>query len=247
MQKPSIHFSDKHWYLLYTIIAVLGLVFSFCILGSYFKDIRATERFVTVKGLSEKDVRADIGTWVLSFNATGDDLQFLQTKIEEDKEKVITFLTQEGFNQDHISVESIEVVDLLAREYREEKVEQNRFIIHANIKLRTPLVDKIQTTRGKLGELVKQGVLVSGNTPTFLFTRLNDVKPEMIADATRNARQAAAQFAKDSDSHLGKIRRAYQGVFAILPQDYTEYGESESSQINKKVRIVSTIDYFLED
>ena len=121
----------------------------------------------------------------------------------------------------------------------------NRFIINSSINIRTDQVNLIARISQKTGELVRQGVVLSEyQGPSYIFTKLNDVKPDMIAEATANARIAADKFATDSGSRLGKIKRARQGVFSILPRDGMGIS-SEQHQIDKKVRVVSTLDYYI--
>lgn len=122
---------------------------------------------------------------------------------------------------------------------------QSRFIINASVDVRTDKVDTVAKISGKTGDLVRKGVVLSEfQGPSYIFTKLNDVKPAMIAEATANARTAAAQFAADSKSRLGKIKRAYQGIFMILARDGDQIA-MEHQSIDKKVRVVSTVDYYI--
>jgi len=147
-----------------------------------------------------------------------------------------------------IEVQGVEVNDVLANAYRSGPVDM-RFIVAQTLLVRSSDVDRIAAVSQRVGELVDAGVVLSsegGGGPYYLFTKLNDVKPAMIAEATKRAREGAEQFAADSGSRVGGIRRASQGLFQILTRDDTP-GTSEQRQINKTVRVVSTVDYLLVD
>ena len=130
-------------------------------------------------------------------------------------------------------------------------------MIEGSVLVRTNNVDLVQSVSGQTSEIVRSGVALSqenscGGGPSFLFTQLNEIKPEMLAEATKNARKAAEQFAADSGSSVGSIKQAYQGVFSVTPRDQTESNDNSNScdtvaDPNKKVRVVTTVDYFLVD
>jgi hypothetical protein len=156
-------------------------------------------------------------------------------------------LTGQGIEPEAIQPQRVEVTDLLAQPYRPEGVGDNRFILAQTVIVRTEQVDQVARLNQQTGELVKRGVvLVDAGGPSYLFTRLNEIKPEMLAEATRNARVSAEQFAADSDSEIAGIRRASQGLFEILARDPAP-GLFEPNQMDKKVRVVSTIEYRLRD
>ncbi len=216
-------------------------------IGKGFYKSRMANRYVTVKGLSEKNVKADLASWVISFSATGDYLLAVQEKIDKDRKQVINFLKRNGLQEDEYSPGSLTVTDLLAKSYRSKDVRSNRFIIKGSVSILTDKIGLISSIHEKLGDLVSSGVvLVDSDKASYLFTKLNEIKPAMIAEATENARKAAEQFAKDSGSDVGGIRRANQGIFLILPR-YGKHSYQESEQIDKKVRVVSTIEYYLEN
>lgn len=220
-------------------------------LGPAFVKGKLADRVVTVKGLSERQVKADLALWDIAYTATGDDLGAAQTKVESDTKIIHDFLTQNGLPAESVTPQQVEVVDLMAQQYRSEGASQSRFIVTASLLVRSGDVDLVQSIARKTGDLIKQGVIFAkensgSNTPYYLFTRLNDVKLDMIAEATKNARDAADQFAADSGAHIGAIYRANQGQFSILPGDNWP-GADESRQINKTVRVVATVDYMLTD
>jgi hypothetical protein len=211
---------------------------------------RASDRFVTVKGISERDVSANIALWPIRFVSTDDDLKKAQSRIKKSEEQILSFLNKYNINPNSVQIQNLEVTDLLANPYRSGPT-KSRYIIAQTLMVRTNDPESIKNASQQVGELVDAGVVLSTSGgpsmgPTYLFTELSRLKPEMIAEATANARRAAEQFALDSGSRLGTIRRANQGVFVILPRDRAP-GIREGSQHQKTVRVVSTIEYYLKD
>ncbi|MBL8660475.1 MAG: SIMPL domain-containing protein [Rhodospirillales bacterium] len=228
-------------------VLAAGMVVAAWVIADGLREVRTGERTVAVKGLAERDVKADLALWPMRFVATSNALDEAQAKIAADATTIAAFLGQAGIGREEIAVQSIEVTDLLAQAYRSGPVE-SRFIVAQTLMVRSPEVDRIAAASQKVGDLVARGVVLSGDGPAagpaYVFTGLNAIKPGMIAEATRNARAAAEQFATDSASHLGGIRTASQGLFQILPRDDAP-GETESRQINKTVRVVATLEYAL--
>ncbi len=211
------------------------------------REFKSYDRFVTVKGLAQKDVVADLVLWPISYTETGNDLSTLQATMETRGANVITFLKKYGVADSEIELQQVNVQDLMAQGYRQDNVQDSRYILTQTYMVRTPNVEAVYKASQNVGELVKQGIVLAQGSagPTYLYTKLNDIKPEMIAQATQNAREAADQFAKDSGQKVGEIRTAYQGIFQILARDDT-YAVSEPQQMNKTVRVVSTIDFYLK-
>ncbi len=232
------------------LILALGLSFAGWAVGKGFYQGRRADRYVTVKGLSERDVTANLALWPLSFVSTDNDLGRAQDGIEQSHQVIMRFLREHGIDSMQVELQGLVVNDLLANPYRSGPTE-SRFIIAQTLMVRSEDPATIQAASQDVGDLVEAGVVLSsdrgpGAGPTFLFTRLNDLKPAMIAEATANAREAAEQFAQDSGSRLGTIRQANQGVFVILARDRAP-GIMESNQLHKTVRVVSTIEYYLTD
>jgi len=237
--------NHRHYIIITSIIIGVALIISGFLIGRGFSTFRMKDRYVSVKGLAEQEVRADLAVWPIQFNATGDDLAQVQDKIESDVNQVRKFLKSNGFGEDDMRTGHIKVTDLLAQSYRPQGTLQSRFIINASVDLRTTKVDLVEKASQNTGDLVRKGVVLTEfQGPSYIFTKLNEIKPGMIATATANARQAAQQFARDSGSKLGKIKHASQGMFSILPRDGYSGGPADQ-QIGKKVRVVSTIEYFL--
>jgi len=238
---------DSGWTL---ILVAVGIALAGWFVGHGFRVGRASDRFVTVKGVAERNVQADVALWPLRFVATDDDLSRAQADIKRSEKEIIAFLDRHGIDQTAAQLQGLEVTDLLANPYRSGPT-QSRYIITQTLMVRTQDTERIRLASQDIGELVDAGVVLSslggpGSGPTYLFTKLNDLKPEMIAEATQEARRAAQQFARDSGSQLGGIRQASQGVFVILPRDRAP-GIVEEGQLEKTVRVVSTVDYYLED
>jgi hypothetical protein len=228
----------------------LGIAAAGWFVGEGFIEGRASDRFVTVKGVSERDVKADLALWPIRFVATHDDLGRAQAEIKRSHQQVLAFLEKRGIDPGAAEVQMLEVNDRLANPYQTEAM-QSRYIVSQSLMVRTKEIEKVRTAAQALGELVDEGVVLSSSGgppggPIYLYTALRDRKPEMIAEATAEARRAAEQFALDSGSRVGRIRRANQGLFVILPRDRAP-GVEESSQLEKTLRVVSTIDYYLED
>jgi uncharacterized protein len=229
------------------VLLAVGLTLGGRFIGQGFLHSRLDDRFVTVKGVAERTVRADLAVWPMRFVATGNVLSQVHATLDADAAKVVDFLVRQGIPREAIELQSLEVTDVMAQAYRSGPVE-NRFILAQTMVARFADVDTIAAASQRVNELVDAGVVLSAEYgpggPVYLFTSLNDVKPEMIAEATVNAREAALQFAADSGSSLGEIRRANQGLFQILGRnDIPDL--QEHKQIDKTVRVVSTIDYYL--
>ena len=229
----------------------LGLVLGGVFIGKGFVDSRRVQRTVTMKGLAEREVSANLALWPLRFVSTNNDLDRAQAGIERSQRAIMAFLARNGIDSTQVELQDLEVTDILANPYRSGPAD-SRFIISQTLMVRSEDALQIQAASQRIDELVKAGVVLSseggpgGSGPTYLFTRLNDLKPAMIAEATANARLAAQQFAQDSGSRLGKIRSASQGVFVILPRDQVP-GIMEEKQLRKIVRVVSTLEYDLVD
>jgi hypothetical protein len=206
---------------------------------------------VTVKGLAERNVKADIALWQIQFAETGNDLAGVQATIQKDDAAITAFLRQHRLGADAIAFHSVQVTDRAARNYGNDQY-KTRFVVIGTIMVRTKDVDAVAAAAENTGTLIAQGVVL-GNPdggfnegPNYLFDGINALKPSMIAEATKNARAAAEQFARDSGSKLGGILRANQGVFEILPRDKAPMLQQDK-QIDKTVRVVATLDYALVD
>jgi hypothetical protein len=221
-------------------------------LGGYFigkaiQQYKLNDRVVVVKGLSEREVKSDLAVWKLVYKNSNNDLSLLERKMAADKAAVEGFLLKAGFDAADIKIGNTEVIDKSAREYGSaEDGKTARYIMNGELVLRTHNVDLVSQTQEKIMQLVQKGAVVSG-TPAFYYTKLLELRPQMIAEATKNARVSATQFAEDSGSQVGNIRNANQGVFSISAKDSVLHDSysTDSSSIDKKVRVVSTITFSL--
>jgi uncharacterized protein len=235
--------------LLSAILVAIGLAVGGWFIGHGFARGRSTDRYVEVKGLAEREVTADLALWPLRYVATGDDLGVAQAGISRSTRQVFAFLMRHGLDTSSVQLQGLEVSDAFANRFPGERAGP-RFVIQQTVMVRSPKPEMVMATSQRASELVGAGVVLSSSGeygmggPTFVFSRLNELKPSMVAEATANARAAAEQFAKDSRSSLGEIRRASQGIFVILPRDQAP-GINEGAQLQKIVRLVSTVQYAL--
>jgi hypothetical protein len=219
------------------------------LIGDGFARGRASDRYVEVKGLAEREVTADLALWPLRYVSTGDDLGAAQAQITRSTRQVLAFLTRHRIDTTSVQLQALEVSDAFANRFPGERAGR-RYVIQQTVMVRSKSPAVVMAASQKVSELVGEGVVLSSSGeygvggPTFIFTRLNQLKPSMVKEATGNARAAAEQFAADSRSGLGSIRQANQGVFVILPRDQAP-GVNEGAQLEKVVRVVSTVQYFL--
>jgi uncharacterized protein len=206
--------------------------------------LKSLDRTVTVKGLSEREVPADIAIWPITFQEAGNDLNDLFSSIQQKNVLIVDYLKNIGFKTEEISVSPPGILDKQAAGYSGSDTFKFRYSGDSTITVYSERVDNIRDAMNSLVDLGKQGIAFTRQgyqTQTeFIFTKLNDIKPEMIEEATRNAREVAEKFARDSNSTLGKIKRASQGQFSIGNRD-------NNTPHIKKVRVVSTIEYYLSD
>ena len=230
------------------VVFSLALMMAGALIGRGFERFRLADRSVSVKGVAERTVQADVGLWPVRIVSADNILDAAQAKIERDRHTVLAFLARFGLDSTATELQGFEVSDTRANMYQGSSA-ANRFIITTTLMVRTGDPDKIREASQHVGELVAAGVVLSSGGPgfggpTYLFTRLNDLKPAMVAEATANARKAAEEFARQSGSGVGGIRKASQGVFEILPRDPAP-GVMQEGQIQKTLRVVSTIEYQL--
>ena len=207
-------------------------------------EYKEYERTVTVKGLAEQEFTADIVIWPIQFTLASNNLQGLYNDVDSNTNTIISFLTQQGIKRDDVTISAPAITDKSAQQYGGNQRAEFRYTAVQTVTVYSEAIDTVREVMGQLSELGKQGIVLTDNNyaaqPEYLFTRLNSIKPQMIEEATRKAREVAEKFAQDSDSTLGKIRKARQGQFSISSRD------NNNPQI-KKVRVVSTIEYYLSD
>ena len=201
------------------------------------------DRIVTVKGLAEMEVPANKVTWPLMYKEVGNDLTVLYNRINATNIAIVDFLKKKGITEEEISINAPEIIDMQAERYVGEN-KTYRYNVTTVITVTSAKVNLVRSLISEQSELLKQGIAITGGDYRYQiqydYTSLNEIKPKMIEEATKNAREAALKFAKDSDSELGKIRRASQGQFSIDNRD-------ANTPYIKRIRVVTTIDYLLED
>lgn len=228
------------------ILAIAAIVAASLIAGGL-TGLRTSDRFVTVKGVAEREVQADLALWPVRFVATGDSLAEAQTGARKSREAIMAFLQLQAIDSQAVELQRLDVNDTRANPYQQGNGGQ-RFIISQTLMVRSTDIERVRQAAQNVSELVDSGVVLTSDYgpagPTYLFNGLNDIKPAMIAEAMTSAREAASQFARDADAELGDMRRANQGVFQILARDQAP-GIMEQQQPVKVVRVVSTVEYYL--
>ncbi|MES2176173.1 MAG: SIMPL domain-containing protein [Pseudomonadota bacterium] len=220
-------------------LLAFGTIAGGYLLGDGLKRAKAADRSVTVRGLAEKDVTADLATWSISYSATGFDLPTVRAEIDNNTKELQAYFNGLGFKPGELTPTGAGV-----NQYLNNGV--NNITITQRMLLRTTDVASAQKAVAQQFDLVRRGVtLQEGSGMKYSFTKLNDVKPDMVAAATRDARAAAEQFAKDAGSGVGGIKSATQGYFSIDARD-GEGGDGSSDTPYKKVRVVTTVDFYLK-
>ena len=221
----------------------LGLSSLGYLLANAAVKVKEYERSVTAKGLSEREYIADIIIWPIQFTAANNDLSQLYKLVDASSLKIKRFLLKKGIKEKEISFSSPVLTDKSAQQYGNAKAEF-RYAAMQTVTVYSEDIKRVREMMNSLSELGRSGIAFTGNNyksqTKYIFTRLNEVKPEMIEEATKQARVVAQKFAADSQSKLGKIRKASQGQFSISARD-------QNNPHIKKVRVVSTVEYYLSD
>lgn len=204
---------------------------------------RSFDRTVNVKGLCEKEVKADKVIWPVVYKVMANDIQSVYDQTDGNNAVILSFLKSGGIGDSEITVSVPSISDKFANEYGSND-RAYRYIATSVITVCTDKVDEVLALMSRQSELLKKGIVTGGNSwenpVEFKYEGLNDIKPQMIEEATQNAREAAQKFAKDSDSRLGKIRTANQGTFTIENRD-------SNTPYIKKVRVVTSVTYYLKN
>lgn len=222
---------------------MLGIIFFsvfFLITANRFKSY---DRVVAVKGLCEKEVTADKVIWPIVFKTVGNDISYVNSLANRNTEIIVSMLKEKGLNEDEFSINSPKIFDRDAEMYPPENMKY-RYNLTSVITVSSSRVDVVRSIMSAQGELINKGIALATNDynylTQFLFEGLNEIKPKMIEEATKNAREVALKFASDSDSKLGKIKQASQGQFSIEDRD-------ANTPYLKRVRVVSSVVYYLKD
>lgn len=243
--------------LLTSIATIAAVAIGSLLLGRSIERFNKEDRSISVKGFAEREVKADLAIWSLRIAVPSDNLIQGSAEIETAKNKIITFLTRNGITPEEVSQKEIQVADRNANEYNTNTLGP-RFILSKSIVVRSVNVDNIFKVSQMTDELVRAGVVMSAQPEwqnggvSFVFTGLNSVKPDMLAEATQNAKKAAEEFCKQSDTSLGKLKRATQGLFTIVDRDDINSAQGDGGyssgrrDLFKKVRVVVSVEYSIE-
>ena len=212
--------------------------------GQAVVELREYERTVTVKGLAEREVPADVVLWPIGFTAAANELPALYEELERQTSAIRDFLGEHQINASEITTSPPAVTDKLAQQYGNTTQMAFRYVANQSVTVYSTDVPRVRAAIQRLSELGQSGIALSsagyGGGIEYLFNGLNTVKPQMVEEATRQAREVAEKFAADSQSQLGRIKRAQQGQFSIRDRD-------KNNPHLKRVRVVSTIEYYLAD
>ena len=226
------------------LILCVGLIIMGACIADGLTSAFQSDRIVTVKGLSEREVPADKVIWPLVYKELGNDPAEMYERLATKNRKVIDFLKEKGIAEKEICESAIQVSDRQADSYDQNNV-LYRYKATSVITVTSSQVELIRKIMQSQSELMKMGIALvteeyGTNIVKYEFTGLNKIKPDMIEESTKNARATAEKFAKDSESKLGKIMSASQGQFSIDNRD-------SNTPYIKRIRVVSTIEYYIED
>lgn len=226
-------------------LLAVAIVVAGYFIGNMHKTGKKYDRYVQVKGLSEREVKADLAVWPINVVLTGNDLTRLKEEVEKQNQAVYEFFVSQGFQPEEITRGMVNINDARANLYGNNA--QNtafRYLAQSDFTVRTRSIEKLQKALNGSLELMAQGIVLGSKNQwrpiEYIFTGLNDLKPSMVEEATVNAREVAEKFAKDSNSEVGDIRIARQGLFTITDRD-------QNTPEIKIVRVVSTFDFQLKD
>jgi hypothetical protein len=228
-----------------TLMICISIALAGYFVGNMHKTGKKYDRFVQVKGLSEREVFANLAVWPMNITLTGNDLRSLRSEIEIQNKEVYDFFIGLGFGSEEITKGMVNISDTRANEYDANYQNRDyRYIAKSELTVRTSDIEKLKQALVESPELISKGILLGSKNTwrpiEYIFTGLNELKPAMVEEATKNAREVAEKFARDSDSRVGEIRIARQGLFTISDRD-------ENTPEIKIVRVVSTIDFQLKN
>ena len=223
-------------------LIALGLAIAGALVGNGVANIQRGAAVVSVRGVAERDVSADLATWTIATQGAGSDLAAVSAKADSDADAVRGFLAANGFTAAEVQRRGSSV-----NQYMDSNSGRLNITIRQRFQARTSDIPRMEKAFANQAELIRKGVALDndgGGGVTYSFTKLNDVKPAMIAEATKNARAAADQFATDSETQVGGIRQATQGLFSITGRDGDTGSGTDTP--NQKVRVVTTVEFYLD-
>ena len=236
-------FSFKNRFIISIVVFFIALGLSLGFIAGAIESFKSYGRIVSVKGLCEREVAADRVIWPLVYKIVGNNLEELYSEINSKNDIVVQFLLSQGLSKEEISISAPKIIDMDADRYTSNKPIY-RYNVTSVVTVFSSKIDLVREVMNRQVDILKKGIAISGGDyqyPTqYLFTGLNAIKPEMLSEATENARQSALTFAKDSKSKLGKIKRAKQGQVSISNRD-------ANTPYIKSVRVVISVDYLLKN
>ena len=239
MSEKFIESKNKVW-LASAGLLTIGLIVGGYLLGDGLLRAKMADRSVTVRGLAEREVTADLATWTIAYSAQSTDLQSAQIDIDQDTDAITAFFKELGFQADALKPTGANV-----NQYSNNGIPQ--YTIRQRLSLRTNDIDKAQAAVARQFDLVRRGVVLEdGSGMSYTFTKLDEIKPAMVAEATKDARKSAEQFAEDSGTDVGGIKSATQGYFSIDSRDGDAGGYGVTDTPYKKVRVVTTVNFYLD-
>jgi uncharacterized protein len=238
------------------LLVAIGLAVAGHFISNTIYNGRYASNVVTVKGFSEREVKADVALWQIGYALAGGNPADLYAQSQAKERMLTDFLIRKGFKKQEIKPGNQDLTDHLANQYGPMKIPENqRYVLMNTITVRTNNVTLVEETKHALSDLIPQGVVLTTNSVDFQFTRLKDIKEAMLRDAMQNARDAAQQFANDSGVKVGAIQSAAQQPFTVVSRDSAPDQNLDNgtpvyipspSTIDKKVRVVVTLTYYLE-
>jgi hypothetical protein len=226
--------------LLPALLIAASVAFAGWSVGQGVERFRMADRSVTVKGLAERDVQSDFAVWTLGFRRAGNDFASVQQDLSEDRTRIMAFLSGQGFDDAEIEVRPLQVQDLLAREWAPQQIAL-RFNGSGQVLVKSARVDVVGKAANGVDPLIQAGIQLDTR---YQLRGFNDLKPALLADATRNAREQAAKFADDAGARLGELKAANQGVIRVLDDDGSDMDTGRTP--GKRLRVVSTFEYALQ-
>jgi hypothetical protein len=238
---PFLQDRDVRRWLASAGVLALGMIAGGYLLGNGLVRAKDADRSVTVRGLAERDVTADLATWTIAYSSQAEDLTTAQASADRNSNEIRAFFRELGF-----PAEALQPTGVNVSQFTENGVQ--KFTVRQRMTLRTGDIGRAQNAVRRQFELVRRGVVLDeGSGVAYTFTKLNDIKPKMVAEATKDARASAEKFAADSGTSVGTIKSATQGYFEIAARDGDTSGGGwgASDAPYKKVRVVTTVDFYL--
>jgi hypothetical protein len=223
--------------------SITVIISTIILAGTIFHSVkyyRNFDHYVEVKGLAEEIVIADQASWHINIAYSSDDLKDIYKNIVQQQDTIINFLHQKGINSNDIQKQTISIIDNSNNTYNN-NTNFKKYSANSGISVNTNNINNLQQVSNNINILVESGVLITSTYASYLYTKLNDIKAQMINKALINAKITANQFAKQTNDKLGGIKNASQGLFTITAPD----GNFNDASIQKKVRVVTSVQFFI--